>query len=76
MASRWDHISFTILGVVLVVVSLYEILHHHYEFFLSGQEGGWTSYFAYFLLGLFFLVAGLIGLVRGMRSMRPAQPPV
>jgi hypothetical protein len=74
MANRWDSISFMIFGLVLVVISLYEILHHDYDFYLSGQEGGWTSYFAFLLLGLFLLVSGLIGLVRAMRSKTPAEP--
>jgi hypothetical protein len=74
MANRSDSIFFTIAGLLLALFSLYEILHHQYDFFLS-REGNWTSYFGCLLLGLFFSVTGLIGWVRSMRGKRPIQPP-
>jgi hypothetical protein len=73
MANRSDSIFFTIAGLLLALFSLYEILHHHYEFFLSG-EGGWTSYFGCLLLGLFFFVAGVISWVRSVRGKGPVLP--
>jgi len=80
MAKRWDSIFFTIVGVLLSLFSLYQILHHRYEFYLQGEEGGWTSNFAYLGLGFFFFVTGLIGWVRSVRGKVPNppedQPPV
>ncbi len=62
-------------GEQLARFSLYQILHHNYEYFASGEGGGWHSYFAYLGLGLFFFVAGLIGWVRSTRSKRTETPP-
>jgi hypothetical protein len=48
MANRSDSIFFTIAGLLLALFSLYEILHHQYDFFLSGEGAGLR------ILGAFF----------------------
>jgi hypothetical protein len=69
MKSHTSNIVFMVWGLVLVLIYVYARLHHQYEFYFDYYGGGFVSNIFYLLLGVFFFLGGLIGLVRGKRSV-------
>jgi hypothetical protein len=69
MGARTSNIVFMVVGLVLVFIYVHARLHHHYEFYYDYYGGGFVSNIFYLLLGVFFFLGGLIGLVRGKRSV-------
>jgi hypothetical protein len=71
MGTRASNIAFMVVGLFGLLISVPALLHHHYEYF-DYFEGGWVSYIFYLLLGVWFFVFGLIGLVR-VRRAKPSD---
>jgi hypothetical protein len=69
MENRGWNIVYMAVGLVCLLISVPQLFHHHYEYFDS-FEGGWVPYLAFFLAGAWFVVFGLIGLVRVRRGKR------
>jgi hypothetical protein len=69
MGTRTSNIVFMVAGLVLVLMYVHARLHHHYEFYFDYYGGGFVSNILYLLVGVFFSLGGLIGLVRGKRSV-------
>jgi len=67
MNSRIPSIAYVVFGLFCLLISVPQLFHHHYEYFDS-FEGGWVSYLFFLLGGVWFLVYGLIGLVRSKRE--------
>jgi hypothetical protein len=63
MKSRIPSIACVLVGVVFLFVSVRSLLHHQYDYYNSVKQI-WISYFAMLALGVWFVVYGLIGLVR------------
>lgn len=69
MGTRTSNIVFMLVGMVLVLLFVHARLRHQYEFYYDYYGGGFVSNIFYLLLGVFFFLGGLIGLVRGKRSV-------
>jgi hypothetical protein len=71
MTARTSNIAYMVLGLLLVLIYVFALLHHQYEFFDdSFEEAGWISYLFFLLGGVWFVVFGLIGLVRLKQGKR------
>jgi hypothetical protein len=60
------NIAFAIFGILLIVFSLWDLLHHEYLQFDRLRQVRYPTV-AFLLVGLFFFFYGLIGFIRGKR---------
>jgi len=67
MNSRIPNIACVLVGIVFLFVSVRSLLQHQYDYYNSVKHI-WISYFAMLALGVWFVVYGLIGLVRSKRE--------
>lgn len=68
MTRGWN-IAFMVVGLVFLLVAVPALLHHHFEFY-DYFDRGWVSHISYLLLGAYFFLFGLIGLVRVKRGQQ------
>jgi|HubBroStandDraft_6_1064221.scaffolds.fasta_scaffold5457674_1 hypothetical protein len=66
MEARAWNVVYVVVGLLGLLVSVPALLHHHYEYFDSFDEG-WVPYIAFVLFGGCLFLYGLIGLVRAKR---------
>jgi uncharacterized membrane protein len=67
MNNRIANATCVILGIVFMFIAVRSLLHHQYDYY-SIAKRVWIPYVAMLFLGAWFLVYGLIGLVRSKRE--------
>ena len=75
MGSRFMNIAYVLVGCLGVISSVLPLLNHQYAFLhrnvFTEDPKRWMPTIAILLLGIWFFILGLVGLIDEMRRTKP-----